>query len=645
MAARGEKGPEYVDLSEIDLSSGELPAKLIAFYLPQYHPIPENDTNWGKGFTEWTNVSKATPQFAGHYQPHLPGELGFYDLRLPEVLRRQVELAKKYGIYGFCFHYYWFGGKRLLDGPLNQFISDPKTDFPFCICWANENWTRRWDGREEDVLIGQDHSLENDYKFIQDLEPLLRHPNYIKFGERPLIVVYRVGLLKDARKTAASWREYCINQGLGNPYLVAAQAFGFYDPNSIGFDAAVEFPPHGIEHNKITDKVVILNSQYNGNVYSFVKMVQQFIEPAVNKAYRVIKSVSPSWDNEPRKPGKGDSFIYSTPNQYQRWLSQCIIKEFIYYPEDSRFVFINAWNEWGEGAYLEPDRKFGYAYLNATSKALRSSTVTKFIGPKGIIPFFELTKSSDTAVVLHLFYEDLFEEIKDYLKNVDDFDLYVSIPDSLDGIEEKIFSNFPAARVLKTENRGRDLAPFISIFRVISELNYQYLLKIHTKKSIHRDDGGLWRQDIYHKLMGSKENVNAVMDQFRKNRDVGMIGPEQHVLDHSIYWGSNETLTRSLAASVGVNFPSEPNFVFIAGSMFWARPQALKVINFLPLDLSDFAPEPLPPDGTLAHALERFLGLSVLENGYSILEIDKTGNLTDPKANSGHIYPFATPSK
>ncbi|MDI6896839.1 glycoside hydrolase family 99-like domain-containing protein [Methanocella conradii] len=370
-----ERPPEYVLLSQnrVELTGDDV--KLIAFYLPQFHPIPENDQWWGKGFTEWTNVTKAVPQFVGHYQPHLPDELGFYDLRLVDVQKRQVELAKQYGIYGFCFYYYWFNGKRLLEKPLDQFIEHREIDFPFCICWANENWTRRWDGFDSEVLIAQSHDARSDLQFIKDLEPYLRDPRYIRINGKPLLLIYRVKLLHDAREAAKVWREYCIKSGIGDLYLIAVQSPALEDPREYGFDAAVQFPPNTMVCNNITNKFTILNPNFKGNVFDYREYVRskRYLEP---KPYKQFKNVSPSWDNTPRRPDNGTIYWGADPESYKEWLTNVIEYTKKEFSGDERIVFINAWNEWAEGAHLEPDRKYGYGYLQATADALLASRET-----------------------------------------------------------------------------------------------------------------------------------------------------------------------------------------------------------------------------------------------------------------------------
>jgi glycosyltransferase involved in cell wall biosynthesis len=376
---------DYVPIAKEDWAAGDTNVKLIAFYLPQFYPIPENDEWWGKGFTEWSHVGRATSQFVSHYQPRLPGELGFYDLRLIEVQRRQIELAKKYGIYGFCFHYYWFSGKHLLDVPLKRFLENPDLDLPFCLCWANENWTRRWDGLDNEVLIAQTHSPDDDLAFIKDIEPALRDKRYIRVNGRPALIVYRPALLPDPQQTARIWRDYCKNS-LNGLYLVAVQAFGTDDPRPLGFDAAVEFPPHKLGRGAplLNSELEIGNPDYQGFIYDYAYLMES-AKAIPSPDFTLFRGVCPSWDNEARTPGKGTTYTNSTPALYEEWLTQ-VARSAAREPDpDKRLVFINAWNEWSEGAYLEPDRRYGYAYLQATANALRKCAKFKNQDALGIV--------------------------------------------------------------------------------------------------------------------------------------------------------------------------------------------------------------------------------------------------------------------
>jgi len=344
-------------------------AKLIAFYLPQFHPIPENDEWWGEGFTEWTNVKRALPNFVGHHQPQVPAGLGYYDLRDPAVMDRQAELAKAYGIHGFCFHYYWFNGRRLLELPLGQMLARGKPDFPFCICWANENWTRRWDGSEDEVLMKQDYAEGYAERFIRDVIPILKDRRYIKIAGAPILLVYRVNLLPDAAATARLWREVCAHEGIPRVHLAAVQSFGITDPRPYGFDAAVDFPPH-LKHELIEP------SAFPGISPDFKGYLEDYLKVARNQVgqppppYLRYRGVMPAWDNTPRRMERAHVCVYSSPAAYQEWLEQIVEQTMARSAVQEPLVFLNAWNEWAEGAYLEPDSKHGYAHLEATKGGL-----------------------------------------------------------------------------------------------------------------------------------------------------------------------------------------------------------------------------------------------------------------------------------
>jgi Glycosyltransferase WbsX len=390
----------------------ESDVRLIAFYLPQFHPIPENDLWWGKGFTEWHGVAAARPLFASHYQPHLPADLGFYDLRLPEVRTAQAELARKYGIHGFCYHYYWFSGRRVLQRPLDEMLQSNEPDFPFCICWANELWSRRWDGSESEVLIAQEHDLEIDKKLILDLLPLFSDRRYIKVDGKPLMMIYRIGLLPDPQALFAAWRDVAIKHDFPGLHICMAETFGFDDPFEKGCDAAVEFPPHRLVAGRLNETMEGLSKDYSGSLYSYGTAVMNDIV-AMPADYPRYKCVMPGWDNTPRRGPAGNVFHGSTPELYELWLREAIAFTRRHLPVAQRLVFINAWNEWGEGAHIEPDMRFGRQYLEATRRALAglSSWQTVMAGAKARLP-----DAKDVLTELEAYLES-FETSLKYLSD------------------------------------------------------------------------------------------------------------------------------------------------------------------------------------------------------------------------------------
>lgn len=344
--------------------------KLIAFHLPQFHPIPENDAWWGKGFTEWTNVAKATPRFPGHHQPQLPADLGFYDLRLPEARAAQAELAREYGIHGFCYYHYWFNGKRLLERPVEEILSSGEPDFPFCLCWANENWTRRWDGAEQEVLIGQNYNDDDDREHIHYLIEFFRDPRYIRVDGKPLVLIYRARHLPDPKRMLAIWRTEARKAGIGELFICRVENF-FNErdnPHALGFDASVDFQPDWMAISDDNPSVVLPDDHF---VVDYRDLVEtELARPDV--PHLRFPGVTPAWDNSARR--KKNAFIIadSSPEAYEHWLTETL-RGVAARPESQQLVFINAWNEWAEGNHLEPDQRFGRGYLEATRRALETA--------------------------------------------------------------------------------------------------------------------------------------------------------------------------------------------------------------------------------------------------------------------------------
>ncbi|WP_084604776.1 glycoside hydrolase family 99-like domain-containing protein [Desulfonatronum thioautotrophicum] len=371
--AKGEAGqlpsdPGFSSPEADTMDASQPDARVLAFYLPQFHQIPENDAWWGKGFTDWVNVRKTKPSFSGHLQPMVPTELGYYDLKDIEIMHRQAQLAKDYGLHGFCFYHYWFHGRRILEHPLDNYLSS-NISLPFCLCWANENWSKNWDGGNRELLLEQAHSLEDDEAHFELLSKFFSDPRYVRIDGKPLFLVYRAGLMPDPAKTASLWRKMAKRKGLRGLYLCKVEGMSAERDNPIpmGFDAAVEFQPDWANlgpHRP--EKLFGDHRVYDYTDFSLRQMSKS------SPPYKRFPCVTPRWDNTPRRPKDSVILLGSSPDMFRRWLSHAIdgVQSF---SRSERVVFLNAWNEWAEGSALEPDLCYGRGFLKSVRDALDKS--------------------------------------------------------------------------------------------------------------------------------------------------------------------------------------------------------------------------------------------------------------------------------
>lgn len=626
--ANGGRDPDFAPMRVAPASVAKGDPQVIAFYLPQFHPFPENDAWWGRGFTEWTNVSKAVPQFKGHYQPRLPGELGFYDLRLKDIMARQIELAKHFGVSGFCFHYYWFNGKRLLERPIENLLAEKgrEYDFPFCLCWANENWTRRWDGAEHDVLMQQSHTPDDHANVFADLLRYMKDPRYIRVDGKPVVLVYRPAIIPEVMQMVEIWRAAAKEAGLPGIYLVATTAFGFSDPAGVGFDALCQFPPHAVAVGGLNGEVDFLNPQFQGNIYDYRETVDAYCEILNGIAEAPHRNaffpgVMTSWDNEARKPGRGHIFHGATPAIFNEWVSKTLAWSSKYNSPSEQIVFVNAWNEWAEGTYLEPDRRYGYAYLNAVSTARYERLVPANELFKLAEQLTSQSRKADTALCLHLFYEDLIEEFAEAIEiaRADGaLDVLLSVPDtwSVATLEQAI-ARIQPLRVVVSKNRGRDVWPFIQTLRLARDLGFTYGIKFHSKKSLHLSDGERWRRGLWSGLM-SGEARRKVQGFFAEGSDVGLAAPVEafYSASDADAMRYNQTNVAKVLARIGVEAGRIEDFV--AGTMFWFRVDAFDRLALSSVDEHDFGCELGAIDGTIAHAFERVFPTLVVAAGKKI---------------------------
>jgi lipopolysaccharide biosynthesis protein len=583
--------------------------KAIAFYLPQFHPFKENDEWWGRGFTEWTNVCKAVPNFNGHYQPQRPIHFGYYDLRVKEIMEEQSRIAQEYGIHGFSYYFYWFSGKVLMELPLDNMLNNPKVNIPFCLTWANENWSRRWDGQEHEILISQNHSLEDSKNFIKYLIKYFKDDRYIKIDNKPVLIVYRADIIPKIKEITELWRSILIENGFPGIYLIASQTFGIRDPRPLGFDAAVEFPPHTISSGEISGSLPSLSKEFEGKVYSYDQIVNNEVKK-VDPEYKLFRTAMLSWDNTARRQNNSHIMANFSIKRYKQWLSNIVNRTHNsrLLAENEKFIFINAWNEWAEGTHLEPDSKYGFKYLQATYDVLRN------YGNIGSINSIELKDNNKIAVVVHIHYFETWGEIKKLINkviSVHKSDIYITIT-NID-YYLPIKDDLPSANIQLVENRGRDILPFIKTLKEIAGKDYLAILKIHSKKSEYRKDGDIIRDELYSSLVNNQITLEKIPDYFDKNKKLGILVPKKYFLRHgpiNMYF-NNENILR-ISSIIGIDFIEDK---FPAGSMFWVRPSALN--KLLKLSEGDvFEVEDGLADGTTAHAVERLFGTVSQSSGF-----------------------------
>lgn len=348
-------------------------ARVIAFYLPQFHPIPENDAWWGKGFTEWTNAMKAKPLFRGHHQPHVPRDLGFYDLRLPEVRAEQAAMASEFGVEAFCYYYYWFAGKQLLERPFDEVLRSGKPDFPFCLCWANATWTGIWHGEPNRVLIEQTYPGKEDYRAHFDyLVAAFRDPRYMTVNGKPLYVVHRPLDIPNVRSVMESFRLMAQRAGLKGLHLVGVTPYKVWKPHDYGFDGLVIQRMPALDGTipwryPIT-KLKARLGKHRLTVYRYSDYLNKLVTPQVSQI-EYYPCLLPNWDNTPRSGMNGLVLEDSNPELFRQHVRDALHR-IEGKPRELRLVFLKSWNEWAEGNYVEPDLRFGHGYLEALRSEL-----------------------------------------------------------------------------------------------------------------------------------------------------------------------------------------------------------------------------------------------------------------------------------
>ena len=621
----------------IDFTGFQSDIKPIALYLPQFHTFPENDAWWGTGFTEWTNVKKAKPLFPGHNEPRIPHEsIGYYDLSNVETLKKQVKLAKQHGIYGFAMYYYWFSGKKLMEKPIDMLLDHKEIDFPFMLVWANENWTRTWDGLNKKILIKQEYTKDDPKNFILDLKKYLQDSRYIKIDGKPVIGLYEASVIPNLEEHLNMWRTTARECGIGEIFILVcatkgrASKFGY----SQLIDGEYEFPPRNKSYGST------FYHKNGGISFSYENLIDDS-RKCETDALPFFRGSMLEWDNSARKQKNYSSWAGFSVEKFYLYNRINVLWTRRHLPENKRFVFINAWNEWGEGTYLEPDSKNGFAPINALSQSIfdipfQSKTNAVTYTNIGINDEkkWDLAISNETKICVqaHVFWEDLIPEITDKTNEIPyKFDLFITTTTSnkADIIIKylKLHSKANSFHVSIVENKGRDIIPFINQLKPVIQ-NYKYFCHIHSKKSSYSETGEIWREYLFENLMGNSQIVKEILHYFETDSKIGVIFPQNiDFIRKNVEWGGDYAICENLMSRINKNYKiNKENLVFPAGNMFWGRTDALKQIFDLDIQINEIPAEEGQRDGTIMHAIERLWLYLADSNGYTYMQ---TRSLTD----------------
>jgi lipopolysaccharide biosynthesis protein len=606
-------------IAEAPCVNGDAGFRTVAFYLPQFHPAPANDLAWGEGFTEWRNVTRAQQEFTGHFQPRLPANYGFYDLRLEEIQVRQARDAKAAGIAAFCYYYYWFDGKTPLIKPLLTHKNNRDIDLPFCLCFANESWTKRWDGLDQEVIYQQTYGDDFAARFWRDALPFLKSEKYLRdqFGA-PILLVYRPSIIPQFKQVAEDWRRLAKEAGFPGLKLIGSLAFEDYSKLSEGIDSFYEFPPLATyaqyKIGKLEPKSFVhgRTAASKTHVHDYRKWVM--MERVVKESPPDIHpGIMPGWDNVARRPYQGNAFSDLEPRIFEEWAARASTRAA---RTADQLLFVNAWNEWAEGTYLEPDIRYGWAFLSALARGISSKRRV------------EVEKDSKPiAIFAHVHYPEIWQEICGLIERSVTVPFHLIITTSLDSDPaHPVTSQLREVEVHRVENRGRDVLPFlITLDR--TRIDFDVAVKIHTKLSPHRVDGAEWRRMLTGDIL-PEDGCEPIVRLFREDPNLGFIGPAAHWALIREHIGSNSSAIEAITRRLGIDWNARDLDTgrFIAGSMFWFRKSALQTLSLAKLfDL--FPGEMGQIDGTPAHAMERLFSLLGERVGFVTASTDQVDRL------------------